>query len=210
MSQSQQSHKHHDELMQQQGPLSRPEMQRLSEVGALPSLQEAMTPKLTKAIAEETVWLNGREPRWDTPKQRRRRIRALRFRRVHYETKRAIHDGPLVTKYGTFFATTIVFATILSHLLMRQVDQDTIIDTTTHQFLVHLTMAFLGSSALMLGWVGLGHWFVPDYYRVDPKMVTPKVRLRFQKRKLAAIRKIDLLCDAVEHLQAAEAARARQ
>lgn len=189
------------------GQLSRREIKELSEVGALPDFQANIAGELAAVITEQAQWLNNRVPDASTRQQRQRRIRALRLRRAHYESKRGINDGPLLIKYGVFFAVTLIFATAFMSLRMQQVTGNMLFSPDLQQLLIHTSMALFAGSSLMLGWVGLAQWLVPGYYPVDPRMATPSVRIRFVNRRMVAIRKIDLICDAIEHLQAVESTR---
>lgn len=189
-------------------PLTKEDIQELSEVGALPHFQDAVAPELNKVIAGKRRELNEREPNTATPQQRRRRQRFLRFQRAHYELRRAFHDGHLMKRAWFFYGATVAFALVFSELLMQKVTQQSLLGAQLHAFLINLFMALMAGASIVLAWIGLGPWLIPNYYRVDPKMVTPYVRLRFHGRRLAQLRTIDLTIDAIEHLQAVEIQRA--
>lgn len=193
--------------IQENLPLTKQDIQELSEIGALPHFQEALAPELQKIINQKRRELNEREPGIATPQQRRRRQRFLRFQRAHYEVRRGLHDGHLMKRTGFFYGATIAFALVFSELLMQKVTHQSLLDVQLQTFLVNLFMALMAGASIVLGWIGLGPWLIPNYYSIDPKMITPFARLRFHKHRIAKLRTIDLTIDAIEHLQAVEFGR---
>lgn len=187
--------------------LTKAEMKAYQQHGALPQFQAAIEPAFRQTITAIKSELADRHPQCSTPSQIKDRLRYLRIKRALLENKRRIKDSSLLSRYSFFLGATLTSAVVLIQVTNGQ----STLSPETLNILKSAAMAGLGGSAIMLGWLGLAYLVIPGYFPVRAQMKDdPKVRVRISKRRLATIRNIDLMCDALEHLQATEAHRLKK